>query len=371
MKKMENAITEKFLNLREKSNREIYFFNDYCFNEYVKFIKESEWFVKEIFLKEFKEKKITKIVKKHTPTLMERGETKKDILQIAKKTKNDEFFTRYEDVEKEISMHDKSIWKNKTVFCNCDDPADEENNRSSAFAIYFLKYFADLKLKKLICLHYSGGEDIFRQGAKGYIFTKTGFSALGEKEFPKGFNGSFDHHISLKILNEEADIVCTNPPFSRMIDYWKIIVESGKKFLIISNITNVINTAYIHYFKDKKIWAGFDEIHWYLNPKKQLTRASGQWYTNLQIKDRPRYKNLKIILLKDIPVKFQKRDDDDVLLVDNCYIPSDYKKPFAISATPILSGVLEKGYKIIQNKRYTPYINKKECFARVLIQKEF
>jgi hypothetical protein len=56
--------------------------------------------------------------------------------------------------------------------------------------------------------------------------------------------------------------------------------------------------------------------------------------------------------------------------VDNCYIPNDYKKPFAVSVRPILNGLLEKGYEIVQEKRYTPYVDGKECFARVLVQKK-
>jgi len=73
--------------------------------------------------------------------------------------------------------------------------------------------------------------------------------------------------------------------------------------------------------------------------------------------------------LKKIPDKYKKIDDSKILLVDNCYVPSDYKKPFAVSTRPILNGLLEKGYKIIQEKRYTPYIDGKEKFARVLVQK--
>jgi len=56
--------------------------------------------------------------------------------------------------------------------------------------------------------------------------------------------------------------------------------------------------------------------------------------------------------------------------MDNNYIPSDYKKPFAVSARQILNGLLENGYEIISEKRYTPYMKGKECFARVLVQKE-
>ena len=74
--------------------------------------------------------------------------------------------------------------------------------------------------------------------------------------------------------------------------------------------------------------------------------------------------------LKDIPAKYKQLDDSKVLLVDNCYIPSDYKKPFAVSVRSILNGLLEKGYKLIEHKEYVPYINGKRCFGRVLVQKE-
>jgi hypothetical protein len=57
------------------------------------------------------------------------------------------------------------------------------------------------------------------------------------------------------------------------------------------------------------------------------------------------------------------------LLVDECYIPNDYKKPFAISGYAILNGLLELGYKLFKDKEYYPYINGKKKFARVLVQK--
>jgi hypothetical protein len=288
----------------------------------------------------------------------------KEILQKAQSVENDEFYTRYEDVEKELSMYPKRIWKNKVVLCNCDDAVDDDERRTSAFPLYFMQHFKELGLKKLICTHYSGTVDLFHQGAKGYIFTTNGFR---EFEYPKGYNGSFDHPLSLELL-QESDIVCTNPPFSRAIDYWKVIIESGKKFLIISNITNPITKAFIPYFKDNKVWAGYNRVDWFLNPKKELTRAAGTWYTNLLIKDRPKYNHLKIMPLKDIPAKYKKFDDSKMLLVDNCYIPNDYKKPIAVSARSILNGILEKGYEIIHDTQYFPYVNGKRCFGRVLVQ---
>ncbi|MDR2127198.1 MAG: GIY-YIG nuclease family protein [Prevotellaceae bacterium] len=368
MTEVENDIKIKYSALREEKSREIYFFNSELFKQYVTFIKSHPLFVKEIFIKTEDKKEIIKIVKKTTPSLEERGLSQRDVLQKAQKANNDEFYTRYEDVEKELSMYDKKIWKDKTVFCNCDDAVDNNEKNTSAFALYFLRNFKELELKKLICTHYSGAVDLFNQGTKGYVFTKDGFKEF--KDFPKGYTGSFDDPLSLKILKEEADIVCTNPPFSRAIDYWKITVESGKQFLIISNIANPVTKAYIPYFKDNKVWAGYNEIDWFLTPKKELNRAAGYWFTNIPVKDRPKYKQLKIVSLKEIPEKHKQYDDLKILLVDNCYIPNDYEKPFAVSARPILNGILEKGYKLIEeNTSYIPVVNGKEKFRRVLVQR--
>ena len=367
MSAVENEIKKKFATLREEKSKEIYFYNSPLFEDYIKFIKSNKLFVKEIYLKTDDKIQKVKIVKKTTPSLKERGLSRKDILQKAQKVNNDEFYTRIEDIEKELTMYDKRIWKNKTVFCNCDDAVDNDERNTSAFALYFLRNFIELKLKKLICTHYDGPVDLFNQGSKAYVFTKDGFSE--KKDFPKNYSGSFDDPLSLKILKEEADIVCTNPPFSRATDYWKILIGSKKKFIIISNIANVLTPAYISYFKDNLVWAGYNSVDNFLTPKKELTRAAGHWYTNFKIKNRPKHKNLKIIPLKDIPEKYKKYDDSKILLVDNNYIPSDYKKPFAVSSRSILNGVLEKGYEIFGDKEYYPYINEKRCFGRILLQK--
>jgi predicted GIY-YIG superfamily endonuclease len=368
MATVENDLKYEFVTLREEKSKEIYFFNTHWFHEYVKFIKAHPLFEKETFIKTEDKTQIVKKVKKTTPSLKERGISQKEVLQKAqKKRNNDEFYTRYEDVEKELSMYNKSTWKNKTVFCNCDDPDGDDEIHTSAFSLYFIQNFNALGLKKLICTHFGADGDLFNQGTKGYVFTKDGFRVL--KEFPKGYTGSFDDPLSLKILKEDTDIVCTNPPFSKAINYWKITIESGKKFLIISNITNPITPAFIPYFKDNQVWAGYNRIDYFLNPKKELVEAAGHWYTNIPIKKRPKHEHLKIVPLKDIPEKYKKYDDSKKLVVDNCYIPSDYKKPFAVSARPILNGLLEKGYKIIQDTQYFPYENGKKRFGRVLVQK--
>lgn len=296
--------------------------------------------------------------------------TRRDIMQRAQKIDNDEFYTRYEDVEKEVSMYPLEIWRDKCVFCNCDDAVGETRTEkdSSAFALYFIKNFIRLGLKKLICTHYSGQMDLFQAGAKGYIFTKEGVQEMTAA--PKGYTGCFEDPLSLKILKEEADIVCTNPPFSKAIDYWRTVINSGKKFLIISNITNCITHAFVHYFINKQVWAGYNSVDWYMNPKREPVRAAGHWFTNIKITNRTKVNNLKFVPLDEIPDRFKKYDDNGILCVDNNYIPADYNEPFAVSTRPILNGILEKGYKIISDKQFFPYINGKQKFRRVLIQKE-
>jgi len=370
---VENDIKEKFSYLREDKKREIYLFTPDLLEMYVKFIKSHSLFIEEIFLKKKDEiKEIVKIVKKTTPSLKEQGITAKDVMQKAQRIKDDEFYTLYEDVEKEVTMYDKSIWKDKCVFCNCDDSVNEKDDtKTSAFALYFIRNFKELGLKKLICTHYASRVDLFNAGSKGYayFYILTKDKPEGEYKHYPHYDGSFDHPISIRILNEEADIVCTNPPFSRARDYWKLIIESGKKFLIISNFTNVKNQPYMSYIKNYKVWAGYNEVYWYEDTKRRIVRAPGHWYTNLPIIDRPKYKNIKIMPLKKIPNKYKKFDDKKVLVVDNNYIPSNYKKPFAVSVFPIVSGLLEKGYEYVQDKEYVPYIDGKRKFGRVLVQK--
>jgi hypothetical protein len=371
MTKVENDLKEEFKRLREEDKKEMYFYNKELFDDYVNFIKSHKMYKKENLIKNEEKKEIVKIVKKMTPNMKERGiKSFKDLLQKSKKVKNDEFYTRYEDVELELSMYDKKIWGNKTVFCNCDDAVGGNENNSSAFALYFIRNFGELKLKKLICTHYVSNVDLFYEGPKGYIFTKYGYKEIEQKkEYPDNYDGSFDSPLSLKILKEEADIVCTNPPFSKAIEYWDILIKSGKKFIILSAQTNPVNTAFIKYFKDKKVWAGFYQALFFLSPKKEKIQMPAFWYTNIKINNRPKSKYLKFVKLKEIPEKYKKIDDNGMLLVDNCYIPIDYNKEIAVSNRPIINGILEKGYEITQYKRYEPYINGKACFARVLIKK--
>lgn len=139
-------------------------------------------------------------------------------LTKAKLAKNDEFYTLYEDIEKEVS-HYIDEFKNKTVYCNCDNPYQ------SNFCKFFLDNFRKLQLKRLICTGYN-------KGGRGYILDTTNPDdyIIGEL---KG-DGDFASDECKKLI-EEADIVCTNPPFSLLRKYISTIYEFDKKLLFIGN----------------------------------------------------------------------------------------------------------------------------------------
>lgn len=120
---------------------------------------------------------------------------------------------------------------------------------------------------------------------------------------------------------------------------------------------------------NKKAWAGYHSVDWYLNLKRIPVRAAGHFFTNFPIKNRPAIKRLKFLPLDEIPDVYKRFDDSGTLLVDKSYIPSDYVRPFAVSTNPILNGVLECGYQIVSKKQYVPLIKNEQKFKRVLIQK--
>ena len=104
-------------------------------------------------------------------------------LQNAKSSKDDEFYTRYEDIENEV-MHYKISFANKTVLCNCDDPFE------SNFCKFFLKNFNVLKLKRLICTSYASSKIIATElknlnkkisNKNGYVLDVTKFTDMNDE----------------------------------------------------------------------------------------------------------------------------------------------------------------------------------------------
>lgn len=152
---------------------------------------------------------------------------KNDNLHKAKDAKNDEFYTRIEDVSEEL-RHYKNHFAGKVVLCNCDDPT------WSAFWRYFHLNFAELGLKKLISTHYDRTEPTYKMEYEGGDDNDV---EVGVKT-PLDGNGDFRNAECIKLL-DECDIVVTNPPWSMFREYVSLLVEHKKQFVIIGNKNSI------------------------------------------------------------------------------------------------------------------------------------
>ena len=181
-----------------------------------------------------------------------------ELLKNAKKSKSDEFYTQLSDIESEL-QHYKSHFKDKVVYCNCDDP------RISNFFNYFASNFKELGLRKLIASCYrEQSKDLFNmiENENGFFYEYTGTD--GEKVKPcstdiiyfKG-DGDFRSLESIELL-KQSDIVVTNPPFSLFREYVAQLVKFDKKFLIIGNINAITYKEIFKLIKENKAWLGIN-----------------------------------------------------------------------------------------------------------------
>lgn len=246
-------------------------------------------------------------------------------LAKAKDAKQDEFYTQLTDIEKEL-RHYRKHFQGKTVLCNCDDPFE------SNFFKYFALNFNRLGLKKLMATCYSGSpitgtqlplfgdetEEERRTPYKAVVTSVRDANGDGGVEmedvaelFRSGENsierlegnGSYDSPECLELL-DEADIVVTNPPFSLIREYIGLLVERGKKFVVIGpqSVTKYRETFPL--IRDNKMWLGygFEKGDAYFCIPKESARDFAQgvydektglvhfrncvWLTNLDIRKR-------------------------------------------------------------------------------------
>lgn len=171
-------------------------------------------------------------------------------LSNAKKAKNDEFYTRLEDIEKELNEYDSAVFKDKIIFCNCDDPT------SSNFWVFFHMNFNRLGLKKLITTHYN------MDGSPSYAMTYDSKDPKDDVDFSKGTkillkgNGDFRSAECINLL-KQSDIVVTNPPFSLFREFVAQLEECHKKFIIWGNNNAITYKEIFPLIKDGKMWLGY------------------------------------------------------------------------------------------------------------------
>ncbi len=312
----------------------------------------------------------------------------------AKKNKNDDFYTQLTDIEKELK-HYKDHFKNKTVYCNCDDP------KISNFFHYFSYNFEKLQLKKLITTCYKNNQpDLFSTYKKSEAVSLVYEGDKNNNKIPDdeeiGVNtlkgdGDFRSDECLEFL-KEADIVVTNPPFSLFREYIDQLVSHKKNFIILGQQNSITYKDVFKLIRDGKVWLGNDNggTKWFevqdhydiktesrkkiVDGKKYFSMGSVVWFTNLDIKKR----HEELILYKKFNEKdYPRYDQYDAINVNKVAdIPADYSGKMGVPVTfidkhnPDQFEILGIDRYIEDNpsygKRFT--INGKEIYARILIK---
>jgi hypothetical protein len=269
-------------------------------------------------------------------------------LKKAKKEKNDEFYTQLSDIEKEL-RHYKDHFRDKVVFCNCDDP------RVSNFFHYFSYNFEKLGLKKLITTCYKKQErDLFStNNSEKAIYLEYSGDKNGDKvPNPEEIgihelegDGDFRSAESIELL-KQADIVVTNPPFSLFREYVNQLIEYDKQFIIVGHQNAIKYKEIFPLIRDNKLWLGagftggaahFINTHYedYATAgdhKEGKIRVSGvHWFTNLDLNKR--HEDL-ILYKKYIPEDYPKYENFDAININVTKdIPMDYTGMMGVPIT--------------------------------------
>ena len=299
-------------------------------------------------------------------------------LKAANKAKADEFYTQFEEIQREVNAYieyNPDTFKDKTILLPCDDP------EWSNFTKFFAQNFEKFGLKKLISTSYANDkkESVFVQlslfesespkydktktNSHGKIFTldrdknKSGRIDIDDLEWDY-LEGDGDFRSDeVKRLRDEADIIITNPPFSLFREFVAWIIEANKKFLIIGNQNAITYKEIFPLIKENKMWTGnrFNqrvngknmtflvpdsyemkgtELFVDKDGKKYISVAGTGWFTNLE--HGRRHQPLQLMTYED-NLKFSKHaivkekgyrhyDNYDAIEIPfTDAIPSDYK----------------------------------------------
>lgn len=249
--------------------------------------------------------------------------SKNNNLHAAKTAKNDEFYTRFDDINFEVNLAEhgyRPFFKDKIVYCNCDDP--EESN----FWKFFKARFNGLKLKKLISTHYDQeGKSSYKLEYDGERVVKTELEG----------NGDFRSPECVELL-KESDIVVTNPPFSLFRDFIGLLMKYNKKFAIIGNMNAITYKEVFPLIKENKIWLGYSQPKIFIQPDGSEKKFGNiLWYTNLDIPKRHEPMLLGWKFEKGLEMGiYQKYDNYDAYNVDKvCQIPRDYDGVLGVPIT--------------------------------------
>ncbi|GHV22010.1 putative adenine-specific methylase [Spirochaetia bacterium] len=299
-------------------------------------------------------------------------------LTSAKNAKNDEFYTQWADIEREVNAYlefNPNVFRDRVVLCPCDDP------EWSNFTKFFALHFSDFGLKKLISTSFAADSNEYNSNYQPTLFETESpkFDKDKTRKYGKIFvlertadnkhkakiniddlewdylpnDGDF-RSIEVSKLREEVDIIVTNPPFSLFREFIKWIMDEQKWFLIIGNLNAITYKEVFPLIKKNKVWLGNNcqvnggamfyeipegianmeqvrEVRTDENGKKRyITRVQGvRWFTNLE--HGRRHEPISLMTEKDVvkfgtKKSFNKYDNYDAIEVPLVkHIPSDYE----------------------------------------------
>jgi len=296
-------------------------------------------------------------------------------LSKAKEAKNDEFYTQYHDIEKEISAYleyNPDVFRGKTVLLPCDDP------EWSNFTKYFAQNFENFGLKRLISTSYAPESKKYKFGYQPSLFETESPHFDADKSKTHGKIFILDHDVTgdgrinvddlqwqylegdgdfrspeISKLRDQADFIITNPPFSLFREFLLWIMHAKKKFVIIGNMNAITYKEVFPLIKKNRIWYGpsissgdrefgipdeypVTAAGWRIddNGKKYIRVKGVRWFTNIDHGRRHQHlplmtmaDNLKFSRHKDIKgrssyIHYENYDAIEVPFTDA--IPSDY-----------------------------------------------
>ena len=287
-------------------------------------------------------------------------------LRNARRNKNDEFYTLLPDIENELKWY-KDHFKNKVVYCNCDD-VDESN-----FVRFFEAKFEDYGLKKLIATGYQEGTLTTQMYEKTSEHTKI-TTIHG--------NGSYSSPACLELL-QETDIVVTNPPFSLFREYITTLIEAKKEFLIIGNNNAITYKEVFPLIRNNKVWLGVSPRSMTFSlPDNSKVQVNACWFTNLNHHKRnspivlykqyspqeyPHYDNynaINVSKVKEIPMNYDGAMGVPITFLDK-YCPSQFTIEDA-NEYVTSDSVPVKVHGLIKDNHSA--INGKPVYARIVIK---
>lgn len=308
-------------------------------------------------------------------------------LTMARTAKRDEFYTRYIDIQKEVEAYlefDPDTFRDKVVYCNCDDPFE------SNFFKYFAANFNRLGLKKLISTSYDGSpiagaqltfseyaegnrkrekpnavaieieevNDLNEDGASDIEDVRLFLERNPHHRTPLVEGGDFRSEECVNLLRQ-ADIVVTNPPFSLFSEFVALLMEHDKRFLVIGNTNAITYQEVFPHIKANRLWLGctnfnvgmFFEVpddwenfhHIDDESGKKIARVSTScWYTNLD--HGRRHRPLSLMTMADNlryspglrgKTTYDTYDNYDGIIEVGTYkeIPSDYDGVMGVPVT--------------------------------------